>query len=156
MTKTIISILTALLIFLWVYAAMSKLLDYDTARDEMLKQVFPVWISTILVWLVPLCELVVAGLLLFERTRTGGIIASLILLIAFTGYIALIQLNYFDYVPCTCGGVISKLTWEEHFLFNMAFIVLSGTALILREHEKILSANNREKPKTRIRVGKNF
>ncbi|HEY1009841.1 MAG TPA: MauE/DoxX family redox-associated membrane protein [Sphingobacteriaceae bacterium] len=98
-----------------------------------MKRADPAAIGEVLVWAVPVVELFTAGLLVFEKTRLKGLIASLILLLAFTVYIALIQFNYFGYVPCSCGGVISKLSWEGHFLFNMVFIVLAGIAHILRQ-----------------------
>lgn len=127
-----------LLILLWTYASSSKLLNFEGSKIEMGDQVFPLWAGEIMVWLVPAIELAIAGLLIFERTRFKGIVASLGLLLVFTGYIVLIKLNYFGYIPCSCGGVISTLSWEAHFLFNMVFIVLSAMA-ILAERIKINS-----------------
>jgi hypothetical protein len=28
-------------------------------------------------------------------------------------------------LPCSCGGIISKLSWKQHIIFNLFFIVLS-------------------------------
>lgn len=97
----------------------------------MLNQVFPMAMAEVLVWAVPAVELLTAGLLISTRTRIMGISASITLLVSFTVYIALIKLNFFGHVPCSCGGVISKLSWEQHFVFNIFFIVLSGIALFL-------------------------
>ncbi len=122
-----------LLILLWTYAAASKLADYETSRGEMLNQVLPEWLEEILVWAVPAIELFTAALLLFSRTRFLGTVLSLCLLLSFTIYIALVQLNYFDYVPCSCGGVIGELTWEQHFVFNLLFILIAATGMLLEK-----------------------
>lgn len=131
---SISSTINFLLILLWTYAAASKLADYETSRGEMLNQALPQWLEEILVWGIPMIELFTAGLLLFRKTRFYGTIMSVCLLIIFTGYIALVKLNYFDYVPCSCGGVIGSLSWEEHFLFNMVFIVLAATAVLIERN----------------------
>lgn len=127
----ITSLISALLILLWIYAALTKLLDYETARSQMRNQVFPLWLGNILAWAVPVTELVVAGLLIHPATRQKGVIASLLLMLGFTFYIVLVKLNYFAFVPCSCGGVISQLSWEEHLLFNLFFLILAGTGVLL-------------------------
>ena len=151
----IVQVISYLLILLWVYAAASKLMDFDRSRGEMLNQALAPWLEKILVWAIPLAELSITALLLFKQTRLQGIILSLVLLLIFTAYIVLVKLNYFDYVPCSCGGIISKLSWEGHFIFNMVFIVLAATAWLL-QRDQILFANDQEKPKTWNRVGKNL
>jgi hypothetical protein len=64
-----------------------------------------------------------------------GFYLSALLLIIFTGYIALVLLNYFGRVPCSCGGVIRTLGWGLHLIFNVFFLLLSflGIYLINRE-----------------------
>jgi hypothetical protein len=32
-------------------------------------------------------------------------------------------------LPCSCGGIISKLSWKQHILFNLFFIMLSITGI---------------------------
>ena len=80
-------------------------------------------------------ELLLALLLCFKATRLTGLYASFFLMIAFTVYIYLI-LNYSDFVPCSCGGIIEKLGWTEHLVFNIAFATLALIALVLTEKEK--------------------
>ena len=126
------------MILLWTYAAVSKLADYQTSRGEMLNQALPKWLEEILVWGVPSIELFTVALLLFNKTKLYGTLLSLFLLISFTIYIALVEFNYFDYVPCSCGGVISSLSWEQHFVFNLIFIVLAATAVLLLDNRKNL------------------
>jgi len=33
------------------------------------------------------------------------------------------------YTPCSCGGIITLLSWPEHLLFNIGLIVLALIAI---------------------------
>lgn len=128
--------ITAALILLWVYAAGSKLLNFEQSRMQMLNQVFSHQIANILVWAVPFSELLVSSLLIFIKTRLAGLYASLLLLVSFTVYIGLVMNNVFGRIPCSCGGILSKMTWEQHLVFNMVFILVTSTAILLSTHVK--------------------
>jgi hypothetical protein len=47
----------------------------------------------------------------------------------FTTYIIIIT-RFSPYVPCSCGGVLQKLGWTEHLVFNIVFVVLAATGII--------------------------
>ena len=117
--------ITTLLIILWVYASVSKLIDFERTQSEMLNQVFPIYIAYILAGAVPAGELITAVLLLFEKTRFMGLIASAILLISFTVYIVLVLNKVFGWIPCSCGGILNQLGWGQHLAFNIGFIFLT-------------------------------
>lgn len=127
--------ISAILVFLWIYAALSKLLNYEQSRMQMMNQLFPVAINRILLWVVPAAELFTAGLLLFTRTRTAGLILSVLMLSLFSVYILFVILNVFDRIPCSCGGIISKLSWGQHLVFNLVFLALAllGLGIELKE-----------------------
>ncbi len=129
---TLISLISGMLVLLWVYAAASKLLDYEESRKEMLNQSLPGFLEEMLVWAIPLIEILTALLLLFVKTRLAGTLLSVILLFLFTCYIGLVKMNYFDYVPCSCGGVIGSLNWTEHLLFNLAFLIPAAISYLLQ------------------------
>lgn len=114
-----------LLIFLWTYAAASKLFNYEQSRMQMMNQIFPAIINQILLWAVPVSELLIAGLLLFTRWRKLGLLLSSVLLVLFSIYIILVMNNAFARIPCSCGGIISKLSWGQHLVFNGLFLTLS-------------------------------
>lgn len=46
-------------------------------------------------------------------------------MLIFTGYIAVALLGAWEKLPCGCGSVISGMNWEQHFLFNLFFLMLS-------------------------------
>ena len=102
----------------------------------MLNQVFSNQTANILVWAVPFSELLVSSLLIFIKTRLAGLYASLLLLVSFTVYIGLVMNHVFGRIPCSCGGILSKMTWEQHLVFNMVFILMTSTAILLSTHLK--------------------
>jgi putative oxidoreductase len=124
-------IMAALLILLFVYAACSKLFDHAKFSEDMHNQPFPRWLASAIVWGVPAAELLIAAALLFERSRRRAFLASLILLTLFTLYIAAILLHLFPRVPCSCGGLIRRLSWGQHLWFNLFFMGLSGAGIAL-------------------------
>ncbi|MEO8794260.1 MAG: MauE/DoxX family redox-associated membrane protein [Daejeonella sp.] len=135
-SDTTTSIIRAALILLWTYAAMSKLLDYNQSRTRMLEQVFPVSVSEILVWVVPVAELITAALLLFKKTRLSGLNASLFLLLQFTSYIILVMSGLFGRISCYCGGILEKMTWGQHLYFNLVFLTLTLFGLVIHQKER--------------------
>jgi hypothetical protein len=117
---------------LFLYASVSKFLDFQRFIGEMNNQPLPNSWTPFLVWAVPSLEIAISVALIFERTRMAGFIASLALMTLFTVYAAAILLHFFAYVPCSCGGVIRKLTWPQHLVFNLFFVGLSVTGIILQ------------------------
>ena len=120
-------------ILLWVYAATAKLLDYEAFSVQLGQSPLLSAYAGVLVWLVPLSEYVLSGLLLFSKTRKAGLLGSLSLMTAFTAYIVII-LNYADFVPCSCGGILESLGWTEHLIFNGVCVLWAASALILETH----------------------
>ncbi len=126
--QTFIDIVSVLLVVLFFYTASSKLADFETFSIQLRKSPMFVESATIVAWATPAIELVVGALLLFNKTRRFGLVASLALMALFTSYIIAI-LNFSEYVPCTCGGVIQKLSWSQHLIFNSFFLAITLIAL---------------------------
>lgn len=129
--EIMIKAVSFLLIFLWTYAAASKLINYGQSRGQMMNQVFPVFISKFLVWSVPVTELLLVALLISRRWRVPGLLFSCLLLVLFTLYILLVMSNAFGRIPCSCGGIISKLSWGQHLIFNLVFLILALAGFIM-------------------------
>jgi len=77
-------------------------------------------------------EFAVSILLIFERTRRIGLSSSFALMTAFTVYIYLI-LNYSEFIPCSCGGILEKMDWRTHLIFNIITALLAAIAFILQK-----------------------
>ncbi|CAH0266872.1 MULTISPECIES: MauE/DoxX family redox-associated membrane protein [unclassified Pedobacter] len=117
------------LIILWVYTACSKLLEFNTFKYQLHMQHMPWGIENILIIALPVTELLAAYLLAKKTTRYKGLWLSVSLLLLFTIYIGLILLGVFNKAPCSCGGVLSFLTWNTHLLFNVIFLSLNSWVL---------------------------
>ncbi|HEY4060689.1 MAG TPA: MauE/DoxX family redox-associated membrane protein [Puia sp.] len=141
--QVFIECVAALLIMLFLYASLSKFLDFEVFKGEMNNQPFPNSWTPFLIWFIPLTEIAVALSLIFEPTRLAGFYASLALMSIFTVYSVFILLHFFRYVPCSCGGVIKHLTWNQHLVFNLFFVVLSvlGITLQRRKYFKSIFIN---------------
>jgi uncharacterized membrane protein YphA (DoxX/SURF4 family) len=86
----------------------------------------------IVVWLVPLIELLIALLLFLKSYRLISLFAAFSMMIMFTVYIFII-LNYSSFIPCSCGGILEKMGWTEHLIFNIIFVLLALLGIIIVE-----------------------
>lgn len=84
--------------------------------------------AELLAIVVPVLEIILSLLLINPKTRTLGLYSATALMIAFTAYIFAI-LNLGTFVPCSCGGILEKMSWDEHLLFNIVFVVLGIIAI---------------------------
>ncbi|HMH20304.1 MAG TPA: MauE/DoxX family redox-associated membrane protein [Puia sp.] len=134
--QVLIESISGLLIMLFLYASISKFLDFKRFISEMSNQPFPTRFAPYLVWAIPGLEIAISFALVFERSRKAGFIASLVLMGLFTIYTGSILLHFFHYVPCSCGGVIRKLTWSQHLVFNLFFVGLAITGIILQHRKR--------------------
>jgi hypothetical protein len=50
-------------------------------------------------------------------------------MLLFTGYVYTI-LQFADHIPCSCGGLISALSWSQHLLFNTVITILTLVAIL--------------------------
>ena len=128
--QTIVEIICALFIALFVYAALTKLLEYDEFRIQLSQSPLLTAHARWAAWAVPTGELLIAVILGFKQLRLIGLFAALSLMAMFTSYIAVI-LNFSDYIPCSCGGVLEKLGWTAHIIFNLCFLLLAVTGVVL-------------------------
>ena len=128
-------LLTVLLtILLFMYTAVSKLLDYEKFVFQM--QLAPIaWMDAwapIIAWVLPLVEIAVVILLYKQQTRIWGMRIALMLMLCFEVYIIwmkVLESQTGIHLPCTCGGIISTMGWNTHLLFNAIFILLLSLSI---------------------------
>lgn len=116
---------SSVLILVFGYAGLDKLIRFSTSRNAFHNQTFPPDLAEALSYLVPGVELLLALLLLFSATRWWGYLGSLLLLTVFTTYVGLIWVGAFPRVPCGCAGIMESLGWAEHFWLNLSLIGIS-------------------------------
>jgi hypothetical protein len=139
--KTIIEIISGLLIILFLYTALSKLISVNSFRFVMgLSEPLKPYAS-FLKWAVPITEIIVVILMVIPKTKRLGLYAAAILMFVFTGYVAW-MLTFTPKLPCNCGGVIGTMTWPQHLAFNIFFTLLAVVALWLSKTKKQFHQNS--------------
>ncbi len=133
--KTVlIEIISALFILLFVYAAASKLIDYQKFRIQLGQSPLLTAFAGRVSWIIPSLETIISIMLAFPRFRLFGLYASFSLMVMFTAYIIAIT-KFSDYVPCSCGGVLQNMSWNQHLVFNIAFVVLALIGIIIHSKQ---------------------
>lgn len=134
----IIEIICGLFILLFMYAAVSKLMDVEKFRVQIGQSPMLTSMAGFVAWFIPSVEILISVLLAIGRTRLIGLFASFALMVMFTAYIVAIT-QFSEYVPCSCGGILQKFGWTEHLIFNICFtlIAITGISLISNETKQV-------------------
>jgi uncharacterized membrane protein YphA (DoxX/SURF4 family) len=127
-----VEIISALLIILFIYTGLNKLLDHNKFQFQLGQSPFIEPMAGFISIALPAGELVIAALLIFKRTRLPGLYASIFLMALFTAYVYIMLRFSYD-LPCSCGGVLEALSWESHLIFNSVYTVLALTGAFLYE-----------------------
>ncbi len=116
-------------ILLFFYTAFSKLITYPSFLKVLSDlPVIGEW-HELMALTVIFSEILFGLLLIFPVSRIRGLWCALSLMILFTLYLGY-HIAVRSKLPCSCGGVISGLSWPEHVIFNMGFILLGVAGLI--------------------------
>jgi hypothetical protein len=129
------AICSFLLAALFIYAALNKLIVYKQFIAQLKDSPITKGHENTLAWLAPGMELLIALFLLVNRSRLLGLWSAFFLMLLFTAYVFLL-LHKYPLLPCSCGGIISKLSWNAHFYFNLGFTLLAMLALSLYNTKK--------------------
>ena len=127
---TLVNTVSFLLVLLFVYAAASKLLDMEKFYVQTRQSTLLSSYAQLVIYVIPLTELVIVVLLSMASTQRIGLFFSSVLLNLFSGYISIL-LAFSPNVPCSCGGILEKMSWQQHLYFNVVFAGLALTALWL-------------------------
>lgn len=132
-----LEIFIALLVLFWVYAGITKLLDYDTYWRQVMHYIHStMWAKGIAIAL-PVGQLLVAVGLVFQQSRKTALYVSLAILLLFTGYITYL-LYFAAFTPCSCTGIIPGFSWHQHLLLNVVFLLINIAGIILMIKEPLL------------------
>jgi len=119
-----------LLIILFLYAATSKLLNYEKFQIQISQSAMLTEYANVIAWSVPALEIIISFLLCFVVTRPAALYASFSMMMAFTIYIFVI-LHFSSSIPCSCGGILEKMGWTQHLIFNLVFTCISAGAILV-------------------------
>lgn len=132
---TIIEIITVLNIILFLYTGIVKIMDYSIFKEQLAVSPILGPVAKPVALLLPPVEFVVALMLVIPRWRLKGLYATLALMTGFTVYIIALYAVSKE-MPCSCGGIIELLSWQQHLVFNGVFILLNIWAIKLQRREK--------------------
>jgi len=124
----IVEFISCFFILLLCYAGITKLLDFENFQNQISASPLLNGFSQFLPYTVIIAEFLIAGLLCYRKTRTTGLIGSFVLMSIFTGYISIL-LTTSNHLPCSCGGILEKMSWHQHLYFNIGCVILSVIAL---------------------------
>ena len=120
-------------IILLFYAAVTKFIEYPQFYNDLINS--PVFgnekVAAFISWFVPILELLIAGFLLSSTYRGLGMYLASGLIFLFTVYIIWV-LEFSSNIPCSCGGIINNLSWQEHLIFNSLFLLLGLLGIYLQ------------------------
>ncbi|QHS58883.1 MauE/DoxX family redox-associated membrane protein [Chitinophaga agri] len=118
---------------MFLYAAVTKLMTFQVFVGQMQRQPFSDAYGRFLSWAIPSVEILLALMMVTNAFRKLGLYLATSLMICFTGYIILVQLKFYGTIPCSCGGVISKLSWTQHLIFNLFFVAIGFAGIYLEK-----------------------
>ena len=127
-----------LFIVLFVYTATSKLIGFEHFKSQLMQMPLLSKYTPYLAWGIPWAEYVIVILFMFPKYVLQAFYACLGIITVFTRYIVYI-LKSSEHIPCSCGGVLSKLTWEAHVTFNLLFILLAIINILCLHKQNALS-----------------
>lgn len=136
--QVLLHISIALLILLYSYTALSKVLDQYRFVFQMKLSPFSLVknFAAIWGWIIPLLEIAIVLMLCFERTQRQALYLSIVLFLIFEIYIVGMLMTGLK-LPCACGGVIAFMSWKMHVLFNAIFMIINITAIRLQSRKAI-------------------
>jgi hypothetical protein len=126
----VVEIISVLFIMLFLYASLSKLLDYGKFRVQLGQSPLLTQFAGWMIWAVPALEIVIVGMLAIHKLRSTGLYGSFALMILFTGYIIAIT-KFSEFIPCSCGGILQNMSWGQHLHFNLGFVILGVVGVLI-------------------------
>lgn len=136
--EIIVDYISYLFILLFIFTATDKIWKFDSFQRVM--SVMPVIgkFGVYIAYFIPTAEISTSLLLIVPALRKYGLISALSLMVGFTIYL-IFMVFYAKDLPCNCGGVISKMSWNQHIFFNVAFILLATIACHIEKYLEIKS-----------------
>jgi uncharacterized membrane protein YphA (DoxX/SURF4 family) len=121
---------------LFLYTGASKIFEYEIFREQVMGIPLLKPFSAVVPWLIPLLEFAISVMLFLPLWRRRGLIASACLMICFTVYVIVLFITS-PTLPCSCGGIISDLSWSQHLFFNIGCVILAVLGSILQKRTNL-------------------
>jgi uncharacterized membrane protein YphA (DoxX/SURF4 family) len=136
-----LDIICFLFALLFVYAAVSKLLTYDEFKAQIGKSPLIMNHEWWIAWLIPMSEIIIGAMLFLPRLQLFALYCAFTLMLVFTLYISF-MLVFTPNLPCSCGGILNRMGWSEHLIFNIAFTLLAIIGIFLYNRKDRVEASS--------------
>jgi len=137
----IVHIIACLYAMLFLYTGIYKFLDQDLFRQAIHKSPLVGRFTPVITIGIPTLEVMISIALLLPFfltapwSRKWGLYIGTTLMVVFTIYISYMLKFKNGHLPCTCGGIIQKMNWHQHFYFNSCFTLLGLLAIWLNNRQ---------------------
>lgn len=115
----------ALIITLFAFAFVSKVTDFQVFTQQIDNQPLPNSWTPVLTRSILAVEIACILLILLPWTHRAGFLLAAGFLFLFALYTILILAGFFDYIPCTCGGLVNWFGWWGHLALTVTLGLLS-------------------------------
>jgi len=122
--KFLIEAISALFILLFAYTALNKSFNINGTAIVIKRTTFLKDLSEGIAWGIVALEYLISIFLLIPSLRKVGLYGSVLLMATFTVYISAMLISK-SKLPCSCGGVISSLSWTQHLILNILLTLLA-------------------------------
>lgn len=129
--KHFLDLVSFAFVVLFTYTAASKFMSLEDFSQVISRMPLIGNYARPIAYAIPASELLISLLLIIPATKDLGLKAALLLMVIFTVFLVYMVATL-EYLPCQCGGVISRLSWRQHIAFNLAFILAAILALMPR------------------------
>jgi hypothetical protein len=136
----VVNIISALFIFLFTYTAFDKALKITIFKNTLSRSPLIGDWSGFVAWSIVVLEWLTVLLLIYPLLRLIGLWFSFFLMVAFTIYIAVMLLSA-SHLPCSCGGVLSNISWKNHLYLNCILTLLATVSLKLEKKNRSVVKN---------------
>lgn len=126
--KSVVEIISTFLIVLYLYTGISKLITFVVFKEQLYDSPVLNNFASLISWLLPTSEFIISFLLFYPHFRIWGLYSSLVMMSIFTIYVSAI-LFIDETLPCSCGGILSELSWPGHLIFNFLCVLINVLAI---------------------------
>jgi putative oxidoreductase len=128
--KFISDVVSGIFILVFIFTSLDKFWHLKSFGNILSKSPLIGNYSSVLVWFIPVSEVIVSLLLFVPKHRMIGFYLSFLMLLAFTAYIGY-MLMYVPDLPCNCGGITKYMSWGQHLAFNIVLVFLALLGILL-------------------------
>ncbi|PWV47097.1 MauE/DoxX family redox-associated membrane protein [Chitinophaga sp. S165] len=137
MKKQLLTHITSyLIIILFLYTGINKLIDHALFIEQLADITVLAPFRQAISWGLPLLEITLAILLFIPGTKLLGLYAATIVMTIFTMYAGFLVAINSD-LPCSCGGIIEEITWQQHIWLNLLLTALLTWSTIHHRNQQL-------------------